>query len=102
LPFEVAGGDDVAAELVGAAAVEGLAVFDAPQPATDSAAAPVSVMIAKRVSREGEEVVDIESPFRSSASRRGQATQHFSRLVALLRTGWRSTMSQLCIRGSRV
>jgi hypothetical protein len=58
LPFGDAGGE-AAAELVGPAALGGLAVFDAPQAATDSAVAPVSVKIANRVSRAGMEMEDI-------------------------------------------
>ena len=58
LPFADADGDDVAAELVGPAAVEGFVVFDAPHAATDSAVAPVSVRIANRVSRAGGKMTD--------------------------------------------
>ncbi|HUB54791.1 MAG TPA: hypothetical protein VMB04_06445 [Mycobacterium sp.] len=61
LPFADVEGDvegEAAAELVGPAALGGLVVFDAPQAATDSAVAPVSVKIANRVSRA--EVTDIE------------------------------------------
>jgi hypothetical protein len=57
LPFADADGEDVAAELVGPAAVEGWPVFDvvwdAPHAATDSAVAPVSVKIANRARRAG-------------------------------------------------
>jgi hypothetical protein len=57
LPFAEAGGDEVAAELVGPGAVEGWAVFDvvwdAPHAATDRAVAPVSVKIANRLGRAG-------------------------------------------------
>ena len=60
LPLAEADGDDVAAELVGLAAVEGFVVFDAPHAATDSAVALASVRIADRVSRAGGEVTDIE------------------------------------------
>ena len=60
LPFAAAGGDDVTAELVGLAAVEGFELFEAPHAATDSTAAPVSVRIANRVSRAGGKVTDIE------------------------------------------
>jgi hypothetical protein len=60
LPFGDADGvDEVAAELVGLAAVEGFDVFDAPHAATESAVAPVSVKIANRVSRADGEVTGI-------------------------------------------
>ena len=57
------GADEVAAELVGPAAVDGWAVFDvvwdAPHAATESAVAPVSVRSANRVSRVNGEVIRI-------------------------------------------
>jgi hypothetical protein len=60
LPFGAADGvDEVTAEVVGLAAVEGFVVFDAPHAATESAVAPVSVRIAKRVSRADGEVTGI-------------------------------------------
>jgi hypothetical protein len=53
------GDDDVGAELVGFAEV-GLALFDVPQAATDSAVAPVTARIAKRDSRAVGKVASIE------------------------------------------
>jgi hypothetical protein len=100
LPFGDVDGDvegEAAAELVGPAALGGLVVFEAPHAATDSAVAPVSVKIANRVSRAGAEMLDIQSPFRSSAAMRGPALQRFSQLVAQLSARWRPIMSQLCI-----
>jgi len=60
LPFvDGDGDDDVGLAFVGLAAV-GLALFDVPHAATDSAVAPVTAKIAKRVSREVGKVVGVE------------------------------------------